>query len=226
MLSLSRPVLHDCANRVEVVDVRFANRECECRIIGGCETLVAFIRTRGELLASGSDRRCNLTRRGSAEHIAFRNGAVDGECNVDVGTDPWLDVLHLAHGEFFERLLLENCCANEASGRVVGLAKRDALRDEVVGEFSGVGVSPSCGDSSALAVDDESVEHRWNHAKTQREMLHRVEEWFFVLLQIFVVCEGEALEHGENVDEVGDLPSSLASNQFERIRIFLLRHKA
>ena len=57
-------------------------------------------------------------------------------------------------------------------------------------------------------------------------MIHRIEQGFFVLLQIFVVRKWQTFDCREHRDEVANLSARLAANEFERVGVLLLWHQA
>src|SRR5258708_1109611 len=63
----------------------------------------------------------------------------------------------------------------------------------------------------------EQVERRF-------ERVDRAEDAFLVFLQIGIVSERESFEDSQHRDQVADDSSRLAADQFEQVRIFLLRH--
>ena len=63
--------------------------------------------------------------------------------------------------------------------------------------------------------------HCW---KQQVQLRHRVDDWFFVFLQVTVIRQRLCLERGQKPRQVTNQASGLTAGKLRDIRILLLRH--
>ena len=75
-------------------------------------------------------------------------------------------------------------------------------------------------------VEDDSLGDADGHFEGIADLVGGLEEGFFVLLHVAVVGEREALHGEEQGIEGAEDPAGLASDEFEGVGVFLLRHEA
>ena len=94
--------------------------------------------------------------------------------------------------------------SDEGADDGVGVAERDRLVDEVLGEVGGGRVGVVGGSSHGVLVELEGRDEPGEGAEGEGAGVERVEERRLVLLEVAVVGERESLEGGEQPGEVPD----------------------
>lgn len=161
----------------------------------------------------------------AAEDFAAIEAGLDGEAWKDVLGDGGGDVAEFVEGHSVEGDIEFEGSADGLADEVVGLAEGDVLLDEVIGEVGGVGVATFGGLSADIGADLEGAHDDWGDAEREAQRVHGVEERLFVLLEVFVVREGETLDGGQEGNERSDGAGGLASHEFGGVGVLLLGHE-
>ncbi len=109
-------------------------------------------------------------------------------------------------------------------GLVVGLPEGHSPEDQEFGQVGGRSVGVVRGFAQAFKIELEALDHFGGHGQKRIQGFNGVEEGFLVLLQIAVVGQGQALDHGQKGHQVADGPAGLAPHKFRPVRVFLLGH--
>ena len=108
----------------------------------------------------------------------------------------------------------------------VGVAEGQTLHDQVIGQVRRVEIALLRGFAHGVRVEFERSNHRRRRVQTEDGRIHRVKDGLLVLLHIFVIGQGQALEHDQGADEVAVHAPRLAADQFRQVRVALLGHDA
>ncbi|CVN93909.1 Uncharacterised protein [Streptococcus pneumoniae] len=106
----------------------------------------------------------------------------------------------------------------------MGLAERDPLADEPLGDVGGQREALRGQLRHALRLELEGGDHPGDGGQQQLEGVRGVEDGLLVLLQVAVVGQRHALERGQQPREVADEAAGLAAGQLGDVRVLLLRH--
>ena len=106
------------------------------------------------------------------------------------------------------------------------LAKRDALRGEVIGDFGGDQGRVLRRLAQARFAEFSGGQSCGGNFQHGERLIVGREKRLFVLLQIALITRGQALASGEKREEGAVDAARLAADQLPRIGVFLLRHQA
>ena len=107
---------------------------------------------------------------------------------------------------------------------MVGDTERDAATDQRVGDGRGGRVALVGGGAHPLAVDRQRVQHPRQHAQRRLEHGDRVEQRRLVLLEVALVGQRQALEHGQHRGLRADDAGGAATDQLGGVRVLLVGH--
>src|SRR3954471_7074065 len=99
-------------------------------------------------------------------------------------------------------------------------AERQTPPDQVVGD---VGREQQTGRRGGrfVAIEREAVDDGADDGETAGQRVFRIEDRFFVFLQILVVAARQALHRRQKAHQMTDAASGLAAYQLQRIRVLL-----
>ena len=108
---------------------------------------------------------------------------------------------------------------------MVGLAERHVERpDEPVGQIGRRREPGFRGLAHGRRVDRHVADHPGQRGDAQADAVVGVEHRLLVLLQVLGIGQRQALDHGQQADEVADHPAALGPGQLGGIRVALLGH--
>ena len=105
-------------------------------------------------------------------------------------------------------------------------AEGQSLGNEVVRDVGRQGVAALGGRAHSVCMDAHGGNHTFCDAERWDEGIDGIEQAFFVLLHVAVVCEGDSLHGGQQTDEIAVDPSGLAACDLREVGVALLRHDA
>ena len=118
----------------------------------------------------------------------------------------------------------------------VGVTKRQAFFDQIVGQVGGGGVAFFDGGFHGRGVDGDAAfllagggvelaaDHFAEDAQGVFERVHGVKQGLFVFLVVFVVGQGLAFHEGDQTHQMADHAAGFAAGEFGHVGVFLLRH--
>ena len=163
-------------------------------------------------------------RCGAADMRTRGDRTFEGQHRVDVFAYRWME-----HPQLFDREVGEVAAAIHASTYCqrhgfVGIAERQALLDQIVGQV-GCGRETLQGRSAhVLALDLDAARHVDENAQRIAHGVGGVEQAFLVFLVIFVVGQRLAFHQGQHGDQVAVDAAGLATRQFGNVGVLFLRH--
>ena len=123
-----------------------------------------------------------------------------------------------------QHLPVLNAVGHDLTRDLVGGAEGQTLLDQVVGQVGGVDESSLGGLQHILGDGLHGGHHGGGHGQAHLDGVHAVEDALLVLLHILVVGQGDALEGGEEGDEVAVDAARLAADQLGHVGVLLLGH--
>ena len=154
-----------------------------------------------------------LHRRGAG--AAGGNAAGDAGLERDLGVkivfeDVGIGLIGL------ERQLLKDGVVRDAvrhqlAGNFIRAAEGDALFRQIIGQIRGVDEALLRGQQHVFGFSLHGREHRGHDLQAELRRVDAVEHGLLILLHILVVGEGQALERGEQGDEIAVDPACLAA---------------
>ena len=106
----------------------------------------------------------------------------------------------------------------------MGLAKRGSFADQIIGEVGGQQRRVAGRLLADRHIDGGVCQEARHEPDCGAHRIGGVEQSFLVFLQVAVVGHGQALQQGQQSDQISDDPARLAPRQFGNVRVLLLRH--
>ncbi len=108
---------------------------------------------------------------------------------------------------------------------MVRFTERHAFGDQVIRQLGGVGIALLRRFLATRAFHLNAVQHQRRHMQTVQPGVERIEQPFFVFLHIFVVGQRQPFQGHHHAGQRTLHAATLATDQLQRIRVFLLRHQ-
>ena len=105
-------------------------------------------------------------------------------------------------------------------------AERHALHHKEICKIGGAHKRIGGSAIRAIGFDRHGSNGQAKDAQRKAHVLECFEERLFVFLQIFVVAGGKALHHTKESGKQARCHCGFGADEFEPVRIFLLRHQA
>ena len=143
---------------------------------------------------------------------------------MDVGADELREAPQLVERHLLEPDAALERVAHDAPDDLVGLAERQALAHEIIGEIGGRREVLAGGGPHALGAEGERGQHGRQHAEDGQQGVDGVEERLLVLLHVGVVGQRQALHRRQHGHQVAVETAALAAHQLGHVGVLLLRH--
>ena len=146
----------------------------------------------------------------------------DGE---GVAAEVFIYGLQLRQSQLIQRLAGFFGQRHDGANDVMGLPKGNAFAHEIVSEIRGEQCGVARGRLAGSAVYFRVFQHRGSKAHGRAHRIDGIEQALFVFLQIAIVGHRQALEQGQQRNQIADNTAGFATREFGDVRIFLLRHQ-
>ena len=138
-----------------------------------------------------------------------------------------MQVLPAPQGQVAQQDSLSQAALHQAAHQLVSLAEGHPLSHQVVGHIGGVGEIRRHCRLQALGPKLEPLFKQNRHRLQAIEAgTHPVKQGLLVFLEVLVVGEGQALDHGQQTHQVAKHPAALTPHQLGHIRVLFLGHQA
>ena len=156
--------------------------------------------------------------------VACSNRPLQGQYGKDIEFDLRREIPQLVQCQVSQVAALIHAGAHGACHGFVGIAKRQALLDQVVCQVGRRGISLQGRGAHCLRLDRDAASHVGKDAQGIDHGVDGVEKRLLVFLVILVVGQWLTLHQGQQRDQVPVDTAGLAACKFGHVRVFLLRH--